>query len=87
MADPKRSLDIEAALRWAFRDELPKVSALDREELDERRSSGTMSTGRTEFVSDVQLMMGMSTNCFGVLQAVGAKGPAHPDAIVIGDAA
>ena len=85
MADPKRSLDIEAALRWAFRDELPKVSALNREEVDMPRG-GSRSRDPGDFVTDVQLMIDMPTNCFGVVKAIGSRGAAHPDAIMIGDA-
>ena len=86
MADPKRSLDIEAALRWAFRDELPKVGAMNRDEVDAPRGS-TFSTDETRgFSNDVQLMMSLSTNCFGVVPSVGVRGSAHPDAIAIGDA-
>ena len=49
MTDPKRSLDIEAALRWALRDELPKVSALNRDEVDAPRS-GSRSRDPGDFV-------------------------------------
>ena len=86
MADPKRSLDIESALRWAFRDELPKVAALNRDEVDVPRHPGIAARDRSEVSNDVQIMMSLSTNCFGVLPAVGVRGSAHPDAIAIGDA-
>ena len=85
MADPKRSLDIETALRWAFRDELPKVSALNRDEVDAPRA-GDRGRAPKDFVTDVQLMIDMPTNCFGVVKAIGSRGSPHPDAILIGDA-
>ena len=85
MADRKRSLDIETALRWAFRDELPKVSALNRDEVDAPRA-GDRGRAPRDFVTDVQLMIDMPTNCFGVVKAIGSRGSADPDAILIGDA-
>ena len=82
----KPSMDIEAALRWAYRDELTKTGALNRDELDVPRHAGPSTRNRDEFSTTVQTLVDMPTNCFGVLQEIGARGAPHPDAIVIADA-
>ena len=83
---PTRRLDIEAALRWAYREELPKTGALNRDEIDAPRHPGFVRRDRSELTTTVQMLVEMPTNCFGVLQQIGAGGPPHPDALLIGDA-
>ena len=82
----KPTMDIEAALRWAYREELTKTGALNRDELDVPRHPGPTTRNRDEFTTSVQVLLDMPTNCFGVLQDVGTRGEPHPDAIVIADA-
>jgi hypothetical protein len=79
------TMDIEAALRWAYRDELPKVGALNRDEMD-GAGGGSFLGPRREPATTTQALIDMPTNCFGVLHQPGADRPPHPDAIMIGDA-
>lgn len=82
----KATMDIEAALRWAYREELTKVGALNRDELDAPRHPGFATRDRDKFTTTVQTLIDMPTNCFGVLHQPGTAGTPHPDALMIGDA-
>ncbi|MGI3900540.1 MAG: hypothetical protein ACRYGP_28270 [Janthinobacterium lividum] len=82
----KARMDIEAALRWAYCNELTKTGALNRDEIDTPRHPGLATPDRDGLGTTVQMLIDMPTNCFGVLQEIGARGTPHPDAIMIGDA-
>ncbi len=82
----KATMDIEAALRWAYRDELTKTGALNRDEIDAPRHPGLATRDRDEFTTTVETLIDMPTNCFGVLHQPGQQGTPHPDALMIGDA-
>ncbi len=86
MTSPMRSLDIEAALRWAFRDELPKREAMPMGASRMVRSVGSSSARVETGESLTQMMMGLGANRYGVVPDLAGIGEAHPDAVTIGRA-
>ncbi len=86
MADPKRSLDIEAALRWAFRDELPKREPCPIGASRMVRSLPQVASRAEVGETVTQRMMDRSSNRFGVVPDLAGGGEAHLDAVLIGRA-
>ena len=85
MADPKRSLDIESALRWAFRDELPKTAERENPgEAPDFLAKPGYGWGAIE--SYAELLTKVDVNRYGVVPDIGYLSDPHPDAIMIGDA-
>jgi len=79
----KRTMDIEAVLRWAYRDELPKV-------VGKRRALGPRSNAWHP-VSRYGLYLALiddsaSDNLYGVLPDLSMNGEPHADAVKVADA-
>lgn len=75
-------MDIEALLRWAYRDELPKdaaVSAIGA-------IGFTSAWGGIERYGELMTLIDAPANRWGVVPIGGEPGAPHPDAVVIGEA-
>jgi len=74
----KKRMDIERALQWAFREELPKVAASPGARIRDFRPS--------ENVGSMWDAAERVDNMYGVTPDLYASGDPHPDALTIGDA-
>ncbi|MBX3543593.1 hypothetical protein [Chelatococcus sp.] len=77
----KRTMDIEAVLRWAYRDELPKAVLGD-----DRQVPDGVRSGWAGISSYAQLLTLIDYNAYGVLPDLAAVGEPHPDALRVADA-
>jgi hypothetical protein len=71
-------MDVEAALRWAFRDELPK--AANEGGHDPLRWNSGMVENYAQLLTSIDL------NKYGCVPDLSAMSPPHPDAIALGEA-
>ena len=78
-------MDIEAALSWAFLEELPKREVRPARPASGRRPQ-TLARSSVRADTLVQAMMEMPVNRFGVVRDLGSFGEPHPDAVAIGEA-
>lgn len=78
----KRVLQIEAALRWAYRDELPK----QRPEARTKSALGRLESSWLSMARVGELGTVIDFNGFGVLHDPAAVGAPHPDALRIAEA-
>lgn len=76
----KRKMDIETALRWAVRDELPKAKFVNVGEV----AAIASSWGAID--SYAELLTKIDSNRYGVVPDILALTPPHPDAIRLGEA-
>ncbi|MBS7698758.1 MULTISPECIES: hypothetical protein [unclassified Chelatococcus] len=77
----KRTMDIEAVLRWAYQDELPKAVLGD-----DRQFPDGVRSGWAGIASYAQLLTLIDYNAYGVLPDLAAVGEPHPDALRVADA-
>ncbi|MFN3686112.1 hypothetical protein [Salinarimonas sp.] len=75
-------MDIEALLRWAYRDELPKDAAVSVI----RAIGFTSAWGGIERYGELMTLIDAPANRWGVVPIGGEPGAPHPDAVVIGEA-
>jgi hypothetical protein len=76
----KRKIDVESALRWAYRDELPKARAWDSSSFLPARSAWSA------LESYVELLTQIDPNRYGLIPDAMALGVPDPDAVAIGEA-
>jgi hypothetical protein len=73
----KRTMDIEAVLRWAYREELPKAVDTGRDR------PASVRPGWDAVESYAQLLTIIDCNRYGVLPNLAEPGAPHPDAIAV----